>query len=254
VAEKKNLSRGVTASVERLRREASFVFGGTVQRAADSSLSAIPAGPATAVVRVERVYFAPPDLANQAGQEVTVIYAEPAGTEQESGARVFFADPVAYGETLAVREIGSIAEPDDHDAIEKLVDRVTGEMEEERLKDHLASADAVVHGTVSELRAAPEGSRRFSEHDPDWWIATIRVKRSFKGDIDKTVRVRYPNSRDVRWYETPKPVEGQEAIFVLHRDGLDIGNVQLAILHPTDVVPAGPDELDRHGRLIGRRG
>jgi len=236
--------------VTRLRHEATFVFSGTVQRAESSGLSFIPSSPSTAVVRVERIYHASPDLHAEAGQEVTVLYMEGSTPASGDRRRVFFTDPVAFGETIAVREIGSMDEPDDPEAIAGLVARGTAEMEEEQIREHLASADAVVQGRVAETHPASRTPERYSEHDPEWWVARIEVMRSFKGDLEGDVSVRYPNSRDVRWYAVPKPEEGQEAIFVLHRDGLRRGEAALAVLHQNDVVEPEAGELDRHGRLV----
>lgn len=246
----KSLPKSVSASVSKLSREATFVFSGRVEREASSSLSLIPSSPATAVVRVDRIYHAPPDLDDQRGQDVTVVFAEGFSPEQGNGRRVFFTDPVAYGETMGVRELGSIEEPDEPEVVQGLVARVTAEMDEERIQEHLESADAVIHGRVTEMHRAHDAHRRFSEHDPDWWIARIEVIRSIKGDLGGSVEVRYPNSRDVRWYLVPKPKEGQEAIFVLHHDGERGVDAALAILHPNDLVRAESDELDRHARLV----
>ena len=82
--------------------------------------------------------------------------------------------PPSTGPTIPVeptpvpREVLVPELPEDHEAMEELVERVTREMEEERLRDHLASADAVIHGTVVEVRPAAELPQRFSEHDPEW--------------------------------------------------------------------------------------
>lgn len=244
-----SLPKNVSASVSRLRREATFVFSGTVEQEATSSLSFIPSSPATAVVRVERIYHAPADLHDQRGQEVTVIFADGSPPQQSEGRRVYFTDPVAYGETMGVREIGSIDEPDEPEAVESLVTRVTAEINEEHIQEHLASAEAVIHGRVTEVHRAHNAARRFSEHDPDWWIARVEILRVIKGNHEGHIDVRYPNSRDVRWYLAPKLQEGQEAIFILHRDDERVGDASLALLHPNDLIPAETEELDRHTRL-----
>jgi hypothetical protein len=247
----KPLPKNVSSSITSLRRAASFVFTGRVEREASSSLSSIPASSATVVVRVEHIYDAPRDLQNQIGQEVTVIHAEGSAPENGNQRRLFFTEPVAYGETVGVREIGSVADPGDRDAVEELVAHVRTEMDEQRLQQHIASADAVIHGKVIDVRSAEIGSaRRFSEHDPEWWIATISILRSFKGDLNGNIAVRYPHSSDVRWYTAPKPEAGQEEIFVLHRDGLMLDHAALAILHPTDMLGAEPEELNRLSRLV----
>ena len=181
---------------------------------------------------------------------MTVLFAESASARQVRPRGVFFTEPVAFGETIGVREIGSIEEPSDPEVFADLLARATVEMDEEEIREHLAAAAAVIHGTVVERHPVPGRVGVLSEHDPEWWIAVIHVEKSLKGGLKGDVRIRFPNSQDVRWYLTPKPLEGQEAIFVLHADGLGIGGTELAILHPNDMVAAHPDELDRHRRLI----
>lgn len=242
------LSRSVTASVSRLRREALFVFSGTVERPAASSLSLIPPGPATAVVRVNRIHHASDQLMDQAGQAVTAVYQDNDAPAGAGSRRVFFTRAVAYGETVGVNVLGDIQEPDDAEAVHGLVERVTIDMSEETLREHLASADAVLHGVVVRRRELP-GEGVLSEHSPDWWVADVAVTTSFRGGHEGEVPVRYPNSRDVRWYSVPKLEDGQEAILILHRDGLGLGGAELALLHADDVIPAEPEALDRHRRL-----
>lgn len=243
------LTRRTAEEVARLRREASFVFDGIVEREAASSLSIVRPGPGTVVVRVGRIYNAPGDLHDQAGQEVTVVFA---GTPAPAAGRrriVFFVEPFAYGETIAAQAVGTIAAPDDLESLEQAVGAVTLDIQDQELRRHLADADAVVHGIVGERHPVGDSSP-LSEHRPDWWVATIVITSPLKGDIEGEILVRFPNSTDVRWYWIPKPQVGDEAIFILHRDGLVIGDADLAILHREDVIPAEPEALDRHRRLV----
>jgi hypothetical protein len=239
----------MAGQVARLRREASFAFDGIVEREAASSLSIVVPGSGTVVVRVGRIYYAPGDLGDQVGQEVTVVFANEPAPAANGQRIVFFAEPFAYGETVGVRAVGTLAAPDDLESLEEAVGAVTLDIEDQELRRHLAEAAAVVHGVVRERNPVTEPFPR-SEHSPDWWVATIVITSSFKGDLEGEVTVRFPNSTDVRWYWTPKPQVGEEAIFVLHRDSLVIGDADLAILDSQDVIPAEPESLDRHRRLV----
>lgn len=243
------LTRRTAERVARLRREASFVFDGIVEREAASSLSIVPPGPGTVVVRIGRIYHAPGDLSDQAGQEVTVIFANEPSPAANGQRIVFFAEPFAYGETIGVRAVGTIAAADDPESLQEAVGAVTLDIEDQELRRHLAEAAAVVHGVVRERDPVSEPFPR-SEHSPDWWVATIAITSSLKGDLEGEIVVRFPNSTDVRWYWTPKPQVGEEAIFVLHRDGQVIGDADLAILDNRDVIPVEPESLDRHRRLV----
>lgn len=53
------------------------------------------------------------------------------------------------------------------------------------------------------------------------------------------VKVAYPSSRDVMWFNAPKPEPGDRAIFLLHRRELEELKVEmLAIVKPLDMQPA----------------
>ena len=236
------LARPLSASVTRFSREARFIFTGTVQRPASSSLAFVQPSQRTAVVRVERIYRAAAGLRDHAGQDVTVIGADDDGNALDHRAWVFFTNPVLYGETVGVREVGRIEVPDDADALYELIARVTHEQHEQRRREHLEAADAAVLGRVVSTRPGPEPDPATrSEHDPEWWIAVVEVVRSLKGDLHGEIEVRFPKSRDVRWYRVPKPAAGDEALFLLHRDGLRTGGAVFAILDPQDVQPADID-------------
>jgi hypothetical protein len=243
------LTRSFRATVTRLAGEASFIFDGVVERHAASSLSVLAATPGTAIVRVGRVYDAAGDLRDQEGQVVTVVFPSRSLGVEPGAQRLFFADPFIYGETVGVRAIEILDAEEDVGALSALVQEVTARMEEERLREHLAEADAVFQGVVTD-RHEVEDPSPLSEHRPDWWVAVISIIAVLKGNLTGELLARYPSSTDVRWYTTPKPAVGQEALFVLHRDGLHYGGTGLAILHPGDVTVVDRSELERHRRLI----
>ena len=87
-------------------------------------------------------------------------------------------------------------------------------------------------------------------HSPKWRIARVEVEAALKGEAKGVISIRYPSSTDVRWYAVPKPKVGEDAIFILHRDGPFLGGAELAILHPMDVVRATRQELERYRRLL----
>jgi hypothetical protein len=245
------VSESYRQAAERHARESRFIFLGKFQRDG-ANLSLVPPNSNPAVIRVERVFRAAPALENQQGQLITLMRAAAGPMPDADGDLVFFSNPVLYGETLAVREIAHLRGPEDVDELGGILQRAIEGADMDTLRQHLASAIAIVVGKVVETRSAAEPDHvPFSEHDPDWWIATIHVARSLKGRLKGDIRVRYPNSRDIAWYRAPKPREGQEAIFVLHEDGArDAHGVQLAILHPEDMLPADPDNIRRISELL----
>lgn len=230
------------AAAPNLIGDARFVFTGIVQQQGHSSLFFVPPGGATAVVRVEQVHHSAPALRSQEGQQVTVVFAQDSNPAE--GRRVFFTNPILYGETMAVTEVRSSEPVEDTAEVHERIVQMSGEAEAAQLREHIASSDAVVVGEVVGTRRATEPDiARMSEHDPDWHLATIRIVRALKGEHKGEITVRYPKSRDIAWYRVPKPQEGQEGVFLLHRDGLEIGGAHLAILHPTDLLPAEEERL-----------
>jgi hypothetical protein len=239
--------------VTRLLAESRFVFTGTVERESSSSLSFVPGGANSAVVRVERVHHGASILQQQTGQQVTVLFAATRSSEFQIQRRVFFTNPVLYGETIAVRAVGEIDVPADLDALHESVVAMTERVRVEELHQHLLSADAVVHARVVSRRPADPGAIPSSEHDPLWWVAMLRIINSIKGNQKGEVPVRYPSSRDIAWFGVPKPKEDQEGIFLLHRDGLELGGAVFAILHHGDLLPATEAELQRIADLLRAR-
>lgn len=232
--------------------DARFVFTGTVEQEGGSSLFFIPPGGTTAVVRVERIHHATPTLRSLEGQQVTVVYAE--NSELSKGRRLFYTNPILYGETMAVKEVRNSEPAANIAEVHEKIVRMSEEVETERLRQHIASCDAAVAGRVLSVRRAAEPDiAHMSEHDPDWHLAVIRITRSFKGGHKEEITVRFPKSRDVAWYRVPKPEEGQEAIFLLHRDGHEIGGAVLAILHPDDVLAAEAPSIRRITELVEPR-
>jgi hypothetical protein len=165
--------------------------------------------------------------------------------------RVFFTNPILFGETIGVREAGHIEVPDDVAALHELIIRTTLEMTEEELREHVARSAAIVQGRVVSVRRVSDTTAlTATEHDPDWWAAVIRVNRSLKGEHEGEVEARYPHSHDIRWYHVPKLQEGQEGIFILHRDGREVGGVFLALIHPEDLLLGDTPEANRIEALV----
>ena len=128
------LSRSVAANIRKSSRDATFIFFGRVEREGASALSQIAAGPKTNIIRIERILKAPDVLRDFNGQEATYL-AESATGARSTG--VFFTVPVAFGETVGLREVGSIAEVGDVDAVAELITQVGDEMSDEALRADL---------------------------------------------------------------------------------------------------------------------
>ncbi|MEU6665186.1 hypothetical protein [Streptomyces sp. NPDC046727] len=233
-----------------LVRKAPLSFLGTVVRLGDSRVASVPADDRTAVVRVAEVLHAPDAFKRLGGSEVTVRLSDDLDPPAVGDAAAFFTDGTAYGEGLAVQEVGRLPA----EAVQPHVSRAARTADampfsavERDLRDtdmvaHADEADAVVVGVVVGLRqaASPTASgERVSEHAPDWWLALLDVAHVEQGAVAPgQLTVLYPNSRDFRWYDAPKPQASQQGMWFLHAtEGALAEWAPFQILHPEDYQP-----------------
>src|SRR5262249_49808701 len=83
-----NPPQGTTGDVEQQIQKSSYIFVGVVQKTNATTVPLVPASDRTAVVRVEEVLFAPKNLANYTGHDVTVELRE--GSSIKAGDRLAF--------------------------------------------------------------------------------------------------------------------------------------------------------------------
>lgn len=224
--------------IQKLVSESALSVTGTVERMGTSTLDQVPADAHTGVILVDRVLHSPTVFAHLAGTRITVQFDSNVAPPNPGERLAVFANGLAYGDTIAVTEVGRVPISE----IDARLARVAAQPSQaplsdlqrqlagEQFRSHADSADAIVVGRVSALEKA--GPLAMSEHDPDWWRATIDVQHVEKGDVpEQQVTVAFPSSQDVRWHTTPKPVAGQDGVWVLHAtEGAtrDIAPFQLA--------------------------
>jgi len=233
------------AAVMELLGRAPFSFVGTIEHLGAGTMGSISIGERTAVVHVDYVLHAPPAFAGLEGRRITLQLAADKDLPAVGDSAAFFAEGVAFGESIAVAEIGRLP-------VEAVEPHVAGAMaagqpgafatleeqlQTQRMRDHAASADAVVVGRVVKLERVFGAVR--AEHDPDWWKATIDVFHVEKGDVTPgEVPVLYPNSIDVWWRTAPKPKASQGGMWLLHAtEGALRDAAPFALLHPEDFQP-----------------
>src|ERR1043166_7150684 len=200
--------------------DATFVFEGTIKKLAATNMKQARASQKTAIISVDKVIEAPPNLAAYTGQNITV---ELSGRRKFRAGDKLIVHAISwlFGDTIAVRSLFEEIEPQRKTAAKG---RSQGEMAK-----HFESADAVVSGkvvevrlpkTISAKRAAPASlTTKVSEHDPKWREAVIEVDQVHKGDSTRQkLVVRFPASTDVAWRRAPKLQAGQEGFFLLHKD------------------------------------
>ena len=227
-----------------LLKKSQFSFIGTVERLGSATMGDVPIDDRTAVVRVDQVLHAPAAFAQIAGSRVTLQLSADEGAPEKGSQWTFFATGAAFGESIALTEVGRLP----MNQIEPHLARATqfgtsplaeqqAEVEADRLRQHVSDADAVVVGRVTKLEKA--GEMTFSEHDPDWWKATIDVQHVESGNVQPgEIDVLYPNSDDVQWHHAPKPKAHQTGMWVLHATEGDLRELApYEILHPEDAQP-----------------
>ena len=255
--------KDVPSARDELLRRSSFVFAGTVREVRASTVKLVPAGDNTAVVRVDRIVKGADTVGEFTGEDVTVVLQEPRSVGP-GGRFTFFTNPKVSSRTLAVDEVGHLPVASGREAadLKERSAEVDRQAEAKKLEGHLAQADMIVVGRVIATKpvAPEEGSPVPSEHDPEWWEATIRVQGVEKGEAPATgvQTIYYPHSRDIRWFAVPKLDQVQDGIFLLHsrlqpqaeakdeaheQVGVDIKG--LKILHPEDVQPVARREQIR---------
>jgi hypothetical protein len=243
---------------------ASLAFIGTVTATRSSSMANVPVDERTVVVAVRQTLKVPRMLATATGSTITVQLSPelPALSQGESAA--FFTEPWAYGNDVAVRELGRLPVDDAAESIvlaagdgKRLeVQSILGELAQEEIVAHAHDADAIVRGDVVSLEATPS-AQIAREHDPHWWVATIAADLVEKGDVSLKdgadgvvlIRVLYANSLDRAWYEAPKPKAGQSGLWLLHRTDTSMAEIApFQMLHQIDMQPSLQLELIRNQR------
>jgi hypothetical protein len=214
------------ATIEQLLAQSSLVFTGTVDQAAAATVSDLPVDDRTVVVRVDESLHTPEAVDLAVGERVTVQLADTLPPLSPGDEATFFATGLAYGEDLAVAEVGRLSPQDvaaetarlaGVEATESPVRAALANLALDEVVEHARAADAAVRAQVTGLAMVPPTGPPH-EHDPLWWIATLHVDLVAKGDLQAPcdIAVLYANSLDVGWRRSPKPKAGQGGLWLLH--------------------------------------
>lgn len=238
-----------TNTTEELTREATFIFKGTVQKTGASNMSPVKANSSTAIVRVDEVIYAPGAPPDLAGKHITVQLLE-SGPVKAGFQAVFFTKGWLLGQSMAVIELGRQAESNGStQSIRTQVNSTHQRMADEELQVEISTAEAVISAKVVSARPS-QIPHLGSEHDPDWYEAHLAVQSVIKGSLRaREVTLFFPHSEDVMWHRSPKFKEGQQGIFLLHRNQARLPGIenQLTALNPLDFRSL--EELNRIQRL-----
>jgi hypothetical protein len=208
-----------------LLERAPFSFVGTIEHLEAATMD-VPVDERTAIVYVDRVMHAPATMLGLDGERITLQLLKDVEPPQVGETTAFFAQTVAFGKSVVVAEVGRLclSEVESHlrgaaQTNERAFATLERLLDTKRLLAHANAADAVVLGNVVKLERLPVApDKPPSEHDPDWWVATILVQHVERGEVGPgEVRVLYANSLDMQWRDAPKPKAGEEALWLLHR-------------------------------------
>lgn len=237
-------------TITELLRNAPFSFVGTIEHIGAATVSNIPIDERTAVVRVDYILHSPPLFSKLEGQIITVQLMVERDLPVVGESAAFFVEGRVFAESMAVAEVGRLTieeiEPYVRATAEAGQTRAFATLERrseiQRLREHAENADAVVLGRVIALERALEPA--ISEHDPDWWKATLNVFHVEKGQVKPgEVEVLFANSIDVQWRTAPKPKASQGGLWLLHAtEGKLSESAPFVLLHPEDFQPT--QELD----------
>lgn len=205
-----------TSNIEELSQKAKFIFKGTVKERHAATLPEVPVTNSTLIVTVDEIIRAPEMLRDFAGKDITVQLGK--GQSVKVGQqRIFFTNGWIFGTSIGVVSVGHIAATAAPSrravaAVQALPDRV--------LQERAARAELVVSGRVVEVREAPRPANApISEHDPVWYEAVVQVDAVAKGALNDPstgqVVVKFANSDDVLWRNTPKFHVHQEGVWML---------------------------------------
>jgi len=211
------------SELSHLVEQAGFIFRGRVirQGTADAKMMAGSYGKAV-VVQIEEILLSIDALRGLAGKEAIVV-TERAAALEAGTTFVLFTNCVVVGDHLVVREIGHLeSSPETVQQTANFVKMVHARPLERRV----AEADLILTGEVIASSSAVEHRVVRSEHDPDWWIARVKIHSVLKGhehpkagrDAAKpglTVDVLFANSTDIAWYQAPKLLEGMSGVLIL---------------------------------------
>jgi hypothetical protein len=245
-------------AIKDLLERSTFSFVGSIVHVGAATMTDVPVDDHTAVVQVDHVLHAPAAFAHMEGHRLTVQLAPGADVPAVGQMLALFAEGVAFGESVAVKEIGRLpveaVEPHANAALAAgapagAFSAMLHDMRQGKIRDHMAAADAVVIGRVVGIEKV--GPSQSSEHDPDWWRATIEVFHVERGTIPGgNVQVLFANSTDVRWYRAPKVTASQGGVWSLHATEGDLRSLApFQILHPEDFQPT--QQLDELRRSAG---
>jgi len=202
-------------AISKFAPKAELIFIGTILMPRASTIDAQDVS-WLAVVRMDEFLYGPKTYMNFVGKNITVQLKEPEKAKAKSRS-LFFATGWYFSGDIGVIEIGRmpIDAAMDIKEIVAMIGRVRQEAEDDELILRLSQAQLVVRGRIIDIKRVP-GQNKLSEHSPNWREAEIEIGKVLKGNFSgRTIKILFPSSNDVMWYNSPKPQMGTEGIWLL---------------------------------------
>lgn len=217
--------------------ESDLVFTGAIAVVHSSTVDGLD--PETSViVNVTDVHRVSGDLDPLQGQTVTVQMKD-VSSVRVGEEWTFFANIIALGAELGVREVSSEPAGADKQSRESLTQKVRErdrKRAEDALRRRVEKASTVGLGTIVRITPMLKKQEIDREHDPEWQVVELRLSSVAKGERGQTIRFLYPGSRDILFIGYSKLQVDQEWTFIL--DKSDEKEVGLVVSDPSNILPA----------------
>lgn len=217
--------------------DSDLVFTGTIAVVHSSAVDGLDPENCV-IVNVTDVHRLPGNLDPLQGQTVTVQMKD-VSSVRVGEQRTFFADVIALGAELGVKEVGSEPAGLDKQSRESLTQKVR-ERDRKRAEDDLRrrveKASAVGLGRIVRITPMKKEQEIDREHDPEWQVVELRLSSVAKGGREQTISFLYPGSHDILFVGYPQMQVDQEWTVIL--DKSDEKEVGLVISHPSNILPA----------------
>ncbi len=222
---------------------APFVFIGSVVRSDASTVHTVQADSSTAVVTIEEALRTPSGFTNLNGREVTVRLLAPL----EPGVYVFFADPLAVGEGIAVQERAHLDA-----STESARAEVSEAMERgyaARIRPRIDAATVVALGVVGQVGPLTAVSQQ-DDDSVAWGTAPLQIEQLLKGARRPGgVVLIGPLAPTRRFPRTPTLRPGRRAVMMLHSPPPEAIELIPARNRRTTFFIADTDDIQPPGRL-----
>jgi hypothetical protein len=228
-----------------------FIFTGSIARTGASTEPTHRVDPATVVVTIDDVIKAPAGMRGLARREVTVQLLHPL----PAGEYVFFADPLAIGAGIALKELRHLDAKAKAEAASAL-ERGYAEL----IRRRVESAFLVALGTTGPLRPLVTPAERYKgkgRPSAPWALAPLEIEHLLKGKgKPRRVTLVGPSGAYKRLPRTPALRAELRAILILHHppdealEHLPADDRQSAayIADTADIQP--PDRLETISRIL----